>query len=100
MKDRTPQSPGRVLITPEGGGAPFYATLQLADDPVDEGTPLNKANLLPDTTAALMGLGTAATPADMFLALANKTNGMIIASTTEIAAGSPLATGVLYVVYE
>lgn len=102
MKDRVPASgkARRIKITPEDGSAAFYATWEHADDPVEEGTPLNKANLLPDATAALMGLGTAATPADMFQALANKANGLIVASTTEIAAGDPLPTGVLYVVYE
>lgn len=102
MQDRVPAQgkARRILITPEDGSEPFYATWAFADDPITEGTPLNKANLLPDATAALMGLGTAATPADMFAALGNKLNGLIVASTTEIAAGDPLPTGVLYVVYE
>lgn len=38
--DRKAQKPNRVLVTPESGGA-FYATLQRADNPVVEGTPLN-----------------------------------------------------------
>lgn len=101
MKDRTPQYPGRVLITPEDGGEPFYATLTLADEPVDEGTALNKANLLQDTTAALMNLGAAATPDDMLRALGQKLNGLIVAGTTELTPGtSNLPTGVLYVVYK
>ena len=50
MTDRVPTKPGRVLITPEGGGAPYYATMTRADDPTQPGTPLNKATLLTDET--------------------------------------------------
>jgi hypothetical protein len=48
-------------------------TLTRADDPEQVGTPLNKANLLTDETAALVGLDNTATPNDMFSALAGKT---------------------------
>lgn len=40
--DREPTRPGRILITPEGGGAPYYATVTRADEPSVIGTPLNK----------------------------------------------------------
>ncbi len=50
MKDRIPTKPGRVLLTPEDGSTPFYATITRADEPTQEGTPLNKANLLSDET--------------------------------------------------
>ena len=43
FKDRVPQKPGRVKITPENGTA-FYATMARADDPIQEGTPLNAGN--------------------------------------------------------
>jgi len=33
----------RKLITPEGGGAPFFATVVHADDPAEIGTPINRA---------------------------------------------------------
>lgn len=69
MKDRIPKDPGRVLITPENGSAPFYATMTRADNPEQEGTPLNKNSLLKDTTAALFGLGTDALPDDVLAAL-------------------------------
>ena len=46
MKDRVPKYPGKVLIAPEDGSAPFYATLTRADEPVEEGTALNKGTLL------------------------------------------------------
>ncbi len=41
--DRVPQKPGRVKITPENGTA-YYATMERADEPVVEGTPLNAKN--------------------------------------------------------
>lgn len=50
MKDRVSLYPGRVLISPEDGSTPYHATLTRADEPTQEGTPLNKANLLTDAT--------------------------------------------------
>ena len=44
FKDRVPQKPGRVKITPENGTA-FYATIERADEPIQEGTPLNAGYL-------------------------------------------------------
>ena len=41
MEDRVPKYPGKVLVTPEDGSVPFYAVLNRADEPVEEGTPLN-----------------------------------------------------------
>lgn len=72
MQDRVPQNPGRVLVTPEGGTAPFYATLTRADNPTQEGDPLNKETLLKDTTAALYGLPSTALPDDIFNAISNR----------------------------
>lgn len=66
MKDRVSLYPGRVLITPEDGSAPYHATLTRADEPTQEGTPLNKASLLTDATAALYGLTSEAVPDDVF----------------------------------
>lgn len=66
MQDRVPVNPGRVLIAPENGGAAYYATLTRADNPTQEGTALNKANLLTDATAALFGLDASAVPNDVF----------------------------------
>lgn len=42
VKDRIPKKPNRILITPENGSAPFYATWERADEPIEEGTPINK----------------------------------------------------------
>ena len=43
FKDRVPQKPGRVKITPEDGTA-FYATMERADEPIEVGTPLHAGN--------------------------------------------------------
>lgn len=52
MEDRipTPGQAGRMLITPEDGSPPYYAVLTMADNPTQEGTPLNKETLLQDGT--------------------------------------------------
>lgn len=56
MKDRQPTQPGRVKLTPENGTAPFYAIMEMADEPTEIGTPPTKANLLQDETEhALFG---------------------------------------------
>ena len=67
MQDRvpTPSQEGRVLITPEDGSAPFYATVTMADNPTHPGTPLNKETLLKDSTTALFGLTPTAVPDDV-----------------------------------
>ena len=57
--DRTPTRPGRRLITPEDGTAPFYATLGFADEPTDEGALVNKAMLDEFLSASGVTAGTA-----------------------------------------
>ncbi len=69
MQDRVSLYPGRVKLEPVAGQANLY-DLTRADQPTQEGTPLNKASLLKDATAALLGLGTSAVPDDAFLVLA------------------------------
>ena len=64
MQDRVSLYPGRVKLEPVAGQANTY-DLTRADQPTQEGTPLNKATLLKDTTAALFGLGTDAVPDDV-----------------------------------
>ena len=58
MKDRvpTPGQEGRVKITPESGGAAYYAKLEMADNPIQVGDEPIKANLLPDDVATALGL--------------------------------------------
>lgn len=70
MKDRVSTNPGRVLITPEDGSSPFYATMTRADNPTQEGDPLCKETFLKDDTAAKFGLGNTALPDNMFQMLA------------------------------
>lgn len=89
MKDRVPVNPGRVLITPENGSAAFYATMTRADNPTQEGTPLNKSSLLKDATAALFGLGTDAVPDDVLVAIKTA----LTQHDTDIAARAKTATG-------
>ena len=64
MQDRVPLYPGRVTLTPVSGQANTFDLVR-ADQPTQEGTPLNKASLLKDATAALFGLGTDAVPDDI-----------------------------------
>lgn len=64
MQDRAPTKPNRVLITPENG-EPYYATMVRADEPTQEGTPLDKNTFLKDSTAALFGLDATAVPDDV-----------------------------------
>lgn len=63
MQDRVPLYPGRVTLTPVSGQANTFDLVR-ADQPAQEGTPLNKASLLKDATAAAFGLGTDAVPDD------------------------------------
>ena len=95
MKDRVPVNPGRVLVTPENGGAAYYATLTRADNPTQEGTPLNKAALLKDATAALFGLGGDAVPDDVLNAIKTLINGANANADAkaQIATGSYTGTG-------
>lgn len=45
FKDRIANKPNRVRLTYEDGGASAYATVELADEPIEEGTPLNALNM-------------------------------------------------------
>ena len=87
-----------------------------------EGTPLDKASLLTDSTAALAGLSEEDTPSDMFAALYNKASSaestadsasstassalskagsLITYGTSDLTAGSSsLTTGTIYLVYK
>lgn len=95
MKDRVPVNPGRVLITPENGSAAYYATMTRADNPTQEGTPLNKNSLLKDSTAALFGLGVDAVPDDVLNAIKTLIDTANANANTKakIATGSYTGTG-------
>lgn len=45
IKDRVPTQPGRIKLIDEKTGEAKYYTLERADEPTQEGTPLNKATL-------------------------------------------------------
>lgn len=75
MQDREPTYPGRVTLTPVYGLANTY-DMERADRPLQEGTPLNKASLLKDATAALFGLGTDAVPDDALHLLSRFSSGL------------------------
>lgn len=55
MKDRVPAYPGRVTLTPIAGQRYTY-DMTRADEPIEPGDALNKANLLPDDVAQALGL--------------------------------------------
>lgn len=61
MKDRLSKYPGRVKLTPVDGQANTFDMIR-ADEPEDEGTPLNKNTLLKDKTAEDLGLDPAVDP--------------------------------------
>lgn len=76
MKDRVSTYPGRVRMTPVSGQTNVY-DLERADQPTEEGTPLNKANLLSDAVAEFLDLPTTATPNDAFRALKARQNAIL-----------------------
>src|SRR5699024_6770472 len=84
MKDRLPLYPGRVKLVPVAGQENVY-DMTRADQPTQQGDPLNKATLLKDATAALFGLGTDAVPDDV-LGLLSK------AAITKKVGGDPIRT--------
>ena len=90
MKDRVPLYPGRVTLTPVSGQANTY-DLTRADQPTQEGTPLNKASLLKDTTAALLGLPDTAVPDDALIAILIGVNKYAFRLTFTFLDGSPVA---------
>lgn len=65
MQDRVPLYPGRVKLVPVAGQKNTY-DMTRADQPTQEGDPLNKATLWSDVTAALFGLGVDSVPDDGF----------------------------------
>lgn len=68
MQDRVPLYPGRVKLVPVSGQENTY-DMTRADQPTQEGTPLNKATFWADNTATLFGLGADSVPNEGFLYL-------------------------------
>ena len=65
MKDRIPTYAGRIKLIPVDESNGIYDIVR-ADEPIQEGTPINKNTLLKDETANIVGLGEEATPDDCF----------------------------------
>lgn len=91
MQDREPTYPGRVTLTPVYGLANTY-DMERADQPLQQGTPLNKASLLKDATAALFGKTNAAVPDDILSllsksALAERSNKYTKKTLNQFATG-------------
>ena len=87
MQDRVPLYPGRVTLTPVSGQANTY-DLTRADQPTQEGTPLNKANLLKDATAALFGKTNAAVPDDILSLLSKSMMAQVTGKYTKTTIGT------------
>lgn len=65
MQDRVPKYPNRVMLKPVEGQPNTYDLVR-ADEPIQEGTPLNKGTLLDDSTCILLGLNKLAVPNTAF----------------------------------
>lgn len=87
MQDRVPLYPGRVTLTPVSGQANTY-DLTRADQPTQEGTPLNKASLLKDATAALFGKTNAAVPDDILSLLSKSMMAQVTGKYTKTTIGT------------
>lgn len=91
MQDREPTYPGRVTLTPVYGLANTY-DMERADRPLQQGTPINKASLLKDATAALFGKTNAAVPDDILSLLSKSMMAQITGKYTKTTIGT-LAAG-------
>lgn len=95
MQDRVPLYPGRVKMTPVAGQANTYDMVR-ADDPTQAGTPLNKATLLKDATAALFGKTNTAVPDDILSLLSKSVLAQTVGEDTTLTdvLGTKLTVGV------
>lgn len=85
MLDRIPSpgKEGRMLITPEDGSPAFYATVTMADEPLQEGTLLAKRTLLEDAVAERHGRDHTAVPSDIFRVLPLANAGHVLITTKD-----------------
>lgn len=98
MEDRVSLYPGRVKLEPVAGQTNVY-DLTRADEPTQEGTPLSKASLLKDATAALYGLGTDAVPDEVLGALSKSIIGRAAAqdqNRVDVRLGAQALGSVVY----
>lgn len=89
MQDRVSLYPGRVKLEPVAGQANTY-DLTRADQPTQEGTPLNKASLLTDGVCEILGLDHNATPNDAFLAICLPSGKYAVSVTVKSPGGRPI----------
>ena len=89
MQDRVSLYPGRVKLEPVAGQANLY-DLTRADQPTQEGTPLNKASLLTDGVCEILGLDHNATPNDAFLAICLPSGKYAVSVTVKSPGGRPI----------
>jgi hypothetical protein len=87
MKDRIPRYAGRIKLIPVDENNGIYY-MERADEPIQEGTPLNKNTLLKDETAEKVGLDNEATVDLVLNALADKA-----LSIEEILQKVPISNG-------
>lgn len=94
MQNREPTYPGRVTLTPVAGLANTY-DMERADQPLQQGTPLNKATLLKDATAALFGKTNAAVPDDILNLLSKSVLAQTVGEDTTLTdvLGTKLTVG-------
>ena len=76
MQDRIVEFPNRYKIIPVAGSSDIVDLVPSPGVVANEGTAINKANLLKDVTATLFGLGTNAVPDDVFGVLSRFQNGL------------------------
>ncbi len=114
MRDRIPTYAGRVKLTPVSIQDNIY-DMERADEPLEEGTPLNKNTLLGESVEQKLGLGEEATPSDALEATLNKIDNLSKEFDEKLSEKAPsysygmedlvagtseLETGKLYFVYE
>lgn len=89
MKDRvpTPGKEGRVRLRQDNGQI-LEGVLEMADEPLEIGTPLTKATLLQDATAAILGLTGDPTVNDALLALIVTSGGFCMVRVQVYEAGT------------
>lgn len=69
MQDRAPTKPNRYAVYDDSHNFIRYEYHERADEPTQAGTALNKATLLKDTTATILGIPTTSVPDDALVAL-------------------------------
>lgn len=92
MKDRISLYPGRVKLNPVAGEANTFDMVR-ADQPTQEGTALNKSNLLSDETAALYGLGAEGTVDQALKQSAHKIGDVLVTGRNDLSKNWLLCNG-------